>query len=323
VNAGSSRALAMSATWRFSCGVWFVLMGMGGRAFGQNPQAPQEQKQQCLAAYADAQELRQAGELLAARERLLVCTKTGCPALTLKDCAGWLTEVDNSLSSAVFAVSDASGHDITDARVTTSGRTVSERTDGRAVMLDPGPHTFTIEAEGYESAESSVSLRESEKNRILRIQLNAAPSPVAPVAPEIAAPARAAATSCNRFPLGHCQLLATLARTDDRARRCRARERGQLRLLWNIRKKRTTRGGPLRRRLRALHHYRTTQLCDRRRQLGSRDRRRGIGGCSVLVGRIEARQERRSRTAGPPLTAADSSRFLTIRTLARSNRTCA
>ena len=111
------------------------------------------------------------GALLAARERLLLCSQSQCPAPIMKDCASWLNEVEESLSSVVFAVTDALGRDIPDGRVSSNQRVVAERTDGRAVVLDPGTYTFAFEVPGYERLEQTLSVRQSEKNRIVRVQL--------------------------------------------------------------------------------------------------------------------------------------------------------
>lgn len=164
-------------------------------------------KQLCLQAYADAQERRLEGSLLAAREHLIVCSHSACPGPVLKDCAGWLSEVDHSLSSVVFAVSDAQGRDVSDASVTSKARVVSERTDGHAVLLDPGAYTFVIEAPGYERTEQSVTLREGEKQRLLHVLLSRIAVPEAiEVAPEVkpgqtdAAPAPEAALSVETGP---------------------------------------------------------------------------------------------------------------------------
>ncbi|MET0389026.1 MAG: carboxypeptidase-like regulatory domain-containing protein [Polyangiales bacterium] len=128
-------------------------------------------KRQCLATYAEAQELRVRGALVEARDKLVTCSQTSCPGPIVHDCATWLTEVDASLPSVVFAVSDAAGHDISEARVHANGRLLTERTDGRALSLDPGSYTFMFEAEGFATAERTLAMRQSEKNRIVRVQL--------------------------------------------------------------------------------------------------------------------------------------------------------
>jgi hypothetical protein len=166
--------------------------------------AQAQDRSQCLAAHADSQILRMKGSLMAAREQLLVCSQTKCPGPIANDCAGWLGEVDNSLSSVVFAVSDEQGRDMPSVHVFADGKLLTERTDGRALVLDPGTYAFRFEAAGYPSVEATVAMRQSEKNRILRVQMMlpapspkavAAAAPQAPKAVRPSAPASASAAS--------------------------------------------------------------------------------------------------------------------------------
>lgn len=133
--------------------------------------ADDPQKQRCLAAYGQAQELRIKGSLMAAREHLLTCSQDVCPKPIVHDCVEWLADVETSLSSIVFAVSDAAGHDIAATRVRANGRELSDHADGRALTLDPGTYNFRFEAAGYEPLERAITMRQSEKNRIVRVQL--------------------------------------------------------------------------------------------------------------------------------------------------------
>jgi hypothetical protein len=142
--------------------------------------AAAQQRGECLAAHADSQMLRKKGQLLAAHERLLLCAQEGCPALVANDCATWMNEVEASLSSVVFAVSDEAGQDVVEARVLANGKAISERADGRAIQIDPGTYTFRFEAPPRAAVEETVSIRQGEKNRIVRIQFG----PLVPSAPE-------------------------------------------------------------------------------------------------------------------------------------------
>jgi hypothetical protein len=145
--------------------------------------AQAQQRSQCLAAHADAQMLRMKGSLLAAREQLLVCGQPKCPGPIANDCASWLSEVDGSLSSVVFAVSDDQGQDMPDVHVSADGKLLTERTDGRALVLDPGTYVFRFEAPGYVNVETTVSMRQSEKNRIVRVRMLQPPPPPPPPKP--------------------------------------------------------------------------------------------------------------------------------------------
>jgi hypothetical protein len=108
------------------------------------------------------------------------------------------------LSSVVFAVSDDQGRDMPSVHVFADGKLLTKQTDGRALVLDPGTYAFRFEADGYASAEATVAMRQSEKNRIVRVQMmRPAPSPkaVAAAAPHAtdaaqpSAPASASAAS--------------------------------------------------------------------------------------------------------------------------------
>jgi hypothetical protein len=128
-------------------------------------------RDRCVQAHAEAQQRRMHGSLLAAREELLVCGRNDCPTPVMNDCAGWLNEVEASLSSIVFAVSDEDGHDIVDASVRADGKLLSEQSDGRALTLDPGTYTFSLTAPRRPTVEITLSVRQSEKNRIVRVEL--------------------------------------------------------------------------------------------------------------------------------------------------------
>jgi hypothetical protein len=177
------------ARWFVTTCAWVgVLLGAG--------HAQAQQRSQCLAAHADAQMLRMKGSLLAAREQLLVCGQPKCPGPIANDCASWLSEVDGSLSSVVFAVSDDQGQDMPDVHVSADGKSLTERTDGRALVLDPGTYVFRFEAPGYPNVEATVSMRQSEKNRIVRVRMVRPPPPpkaVALAVPEASEPAQPSA----------------------------------------------------------------------------------------------------------------------------------
>jgi hypothetical protein len=137
-------------------------------------------QEECVAAHADSQLLRMRGTLLDARQKLLVCAQSDCPKLISKDCTVWLTEVEASLSSVVFAVTDERGADLVDVEITANGRPLTERADGRATTLDPGAYEFRFRATGFTPLTLSVPIRASEKNRILRVSLTPVPPLAAP-----------------------------------------------------------------------------------------------------------------------------------------------
>jgi hypothetical protein len=125
-----------------------------------------------LQAHTDGQVFRDDGKLIEARERWLRCAQNDCPPAIIDDCAGWLPALESSIPTAVFAISDARGHDVIEARVSDQhGKVIAERADGRAVQVNPGIYDFQISAPGLASATERVVVRESEKNRIVRVEL--------------------------------------------------------------------------------------------------------------------------------------------------------
>lgn len=141
------------------------------------PAAPaQADREACIAAHEEAQLMRLRGRYTAAREKLLHCAQSSCPSLISNDCIAWLSEVDASLPSVVFAVADSEGRDLIAVRVLANDALLTERIDGRAVPLDPGVYTLHFEAPGYARFEQIVTVREAQKQRLIRVQLVRSPA---------------------------------------------------------------------------------------------------------------------------------------------------
>ncbi|MGK3983752.1 hypothetical protein WME99_11990 [Sorangium sp. So ce136] len=159
----------------------------------------QPSKRACAAAYERAQGLRRDGKLIAAREALIACSQPTCPAAAVADCGPWLAEVEKSLPSVVIAAREAGGRERLDVRVLVDGRLLAAALDGKALPVDPGPHTFRYEPAGGPAVEERVLIREGEKNRAITVILGAPPAggpssprpivaPAAPGAPPSNAP---------------------------------------------------------------------------------------------------------------------------------------
>jgi hypothetical protein len=134
-------------------------------------------KQACAASYEQAQQQRNAGHYLAAREALLVCAQPGCPSFVSQDCVQWLSEVEGATPTIVVEARDAAGREISEVRVTVDGREFLERLTGRAVAIDPGPHSFVCETAGMEPVHTDIVVREGEKTRVLSVAFAAGQSP--------------------------------------------------------------------------------------------------------------------------------------------------
>jgi 5-hydroxyisourate hydrolase-like protein (transthyretin family) len=145
----------------------------------------------CISNHEEAQLMRLRGRYTAARESLLRCTQMQCPALIAKDCIALLGEVDASLPSVVFAVSDAAGADLVDVRVSANGRVLAPRLEGRAITLDPGVYTLRFEAAGYATAQQVVTVLEGQKQRLIRVQLAPAEEGAALTSETASTPTRA------------------------------------------------------------------------------------------------------------------------------------
>jgi hypothetical protein len=172
-------------------------------------------KAACLAAFDDGQKLRLDGKLGRAREQLLFCSRTECPALVREDCAKLVNDVNASQPTVVFAAKDDRGRDLVGVRVTVDGVTVAERLEGNPVELDPGAHRVRYEAAGLPPVDDEFVARAGEKLRRLDVTLRApraeAPPPAvrrAPVAgyarrrsrPARHLRARVRALRCRRRP---------------------------------------------------------------------------------------------------------------------------
>jgi len=151
-----------------------------------------DEKQACASAAEEAEQLRIDARLLAARERLLRCSRPECPAAVRSDCAQWMTEVEAAMPTVVFGARDPGGRDLLNARVSVDGVALTQGLDGKAVEVDPGVHTFRFESDGA-AFEQMVVVREGEKNRAITTTLHTAgvapgasavtASPVLPAAP--------------------------------------------------------------------------------------------------------------------------------------------
>ena len=89
-------------------------------------------KAQCITANTKAQSLRRDGKLAEARQQLQMCGDPKCPALVSTDCAKRLDELEGVQPTLIIDVRDASGHDLTDVRVTVDGQPLLDKLDGSA-----------------------------------------------------------------------------------------------------------------------------------------------------------------------------------------------
>lgn len=184
-----AEALSRSA----SCGVPLALV----LAFALPAHAADRAKpglEACASASEAAQSLLDEHKLLSARERLLVCTQTTCPAAIKRDCDELLSKVDATMPSIVLSVRDSSGQDVVDAQVTIDGAPLPNALQGRALPIDPGSHTLHFERAGAAPQDLVVVAHEGERARdvivhlTLRVSLTVPTSPASEAAPSSGAP---------------------------------------------------------------------------------------------------------------------------------------
>jgi hypothetical protein len=128
-------------------------------------------KEQCIDANAQAQKLRRESRLTAARQQLEICGDPSCPTVVRSDCTTRLDEVQKAQPTLVLDIKNKAGDDLTAVDVKLDGQPFAIKLDGSAVSLDPGPHTFSFEAAGFEPFTKTLVLKESEKDRRERIVL--------------------------------------------------------------------------------------------------------------------------------------------------------
>lgn len=139
--------------------------------------ASADEKQICVAASEKAQQLKAAGKLVDAREQLNVCGRAECPRLIQQDCTQWMSEVLGNLPSVVPGAKDRKGRDIVDVRLTVDGKISAEMLDGKALVLDPGVHSFHFETKGAPAVDEQVVVKPGEKNRLVTVTFATADEP--------------------------------------------------------------------------------------------------------------------------------------------------
>jgi hypothetical protein len=144
------------------------------------PQAAADSTSDCIAASEAAQSLRDRRALLAARDKLAVCSRDVCPGPIRSDCIEQRGEVDSAMPSVVLRAKDALAEDLVDVKVLCDGVVLATQVDGKALAVDPGAHTFRFEARGLPPVERKLVIGEGEKNRLVVAEL-VSEAPVVPV----------------------------------------------------------------------------------------------------------------------------------------------
>ena len=164
-------SLASGLRGRHALAAAMVIAGVAGGGA-----ARADEVRACVAASEQAQLRRDEGKLQQARAQMLVCARESCPAPVRKDCAAWLAALDASVPTIVLSAQDEGKHDLFEVEVSLDGAPLKNPLDGKAIPVDPGPHTLRFEARGRPPVEERVLVREGEKRRTVTVQLPTGPA---------------------------------------------------------------------------------------------------------------------------------------------------
>lgn len=133
-------------------------------------------KKACAAAYQKAQTDRDAHKLRDAREAMRACSQSSCPAFIVKDCTGWLVDIETRVPSVVLSAKDARGQALTDVTVSMDGATFAPKLDGQSVEVDPGPHAFSFVASDGTKVDQAFTVLEGQKAQTVAVTIPTAAS---------------------------------------------------------------------------------------------------------------------------------------------------
>jgi len=129
------------------------------------------QSAQCGQAYEHAQEEKAKGHVGAALVHLRQCIDVSCPQFVRDDCSRWMDQAEAAMPSVVFAVR-RDGVDQVDVEVTCDGQPFAKALDGKALVVDPGIHTFSFRMPGLAPVEQKLLVHEGERNRIVDVEFH-------------------------------------------------------------------------------------------------------------------------------------------------------
>lgn len=172
-------ASALVSPRRVAATLGLLIVSLGTTAWADT-------KAECLGASEKAQQLKNEGKFSQAREQLVICGRPECPAVVRQDCANWMNEVLTSSPSVVVGAKDARGKDMERVTVTVDGQVLTTSLDGKAQLVDPGPHNFQFSAAGFADVTERIVVRQGEKNRVIAVTFDKPLSGSAPVTPATA-----------------------------------------------------------------------------------------------------------------------------------------
>jgi hypothetical protein len=157
---------------------------------GVSSKARADTLEACVAAVEEGQKLERAGRLQGARTVFLTCDNARCPAEVRSVCDRLLNKVEGEQPTVILGARDATGKDLVVVRVSVDGAPLVDSLDGKAVAIDPGPHTIRFEHAGDPPIEQSLVIREADKARPVVVTFAGQVAPPGPTTPGRERPGR-------------------------------------------------------------------------------------------------------------------------------------
>jgi hypothetical protein len=165
---------AVSSSWKGRVGLAAIVVLATTSRLAEAGKPPD--RAACARAYEQSQRLRQAHELKAAHDELLICSAAECPSWVRRDCVPWLGQVEAAMPSITIVVRNADGSVVRNGlRISVDHVPLGERAVAEPVTLDPGEHVVVLESSEASRVEQRITLREGERAR--RVDLTLTPLP--------------------------------------------------------------------------------------------------------------------------------------------------
>lgn len=142
-------------------------------------------KEACVSAHSWAQKLRKQDQLIAAKERLQLCSQPQCPEPVRQDCEPWLAEVEGRIPTVKFIYEST-------VRVILDGKLLDPLHAAERIQLDPGDHNLVVMVVGGSSYEMVVTVRLADRDREIALRT---PTPNPSASPTILPSASASNSS--------------------------------------------------------------------------------------------------------------------------------
>jgi hypothetical protein len=160
-------------------------MFCAGTSLAQDAASPPDSttpdtRQACLANHEQAQVKRIEKKLVAARNAARACAVTACPAAVRSDCTEWVSELSKLIPTLLLVAESASG-ELENVKVTLDGVPFTEKLDGTALEVEPGPHFLHFEYRNEPPIDRRVDVPEGEKSLMVRVRFAGEPLPAQPV----------------------------------------------------------------------------------------------------------------------------------------------